>query len=267
MVTQTKSIASSDGASIFASAYGEARKPAIVSIHGVKLSGDVFESLVNVARLSENFYLITYDMRGHGRSSKSTDPEGHASKLYANDFVAVCKASNVAKAFLLGYRHLLSYQSKSTCCNIYIAPGVPYIGSIMRQISVPTINELHPGLISTDNVELARITTVKFVESLFRDPADLKCRWMDLTTLQPIAVTKQVLDPTKLLEAAKAGLPCLILIGTADLQISGAAVEDQLKPYFINLTVKAVEGGAHCLFYEHKDEVISAISDLVASNK
>ncbi|KAJ7813122.1 hypothetical protein B0H14DRAFT_3751007 [Mycena olivaceomarginata] len=43
--SQTKVVASSDGASIFASAYGRISNPAIVVIHGIILSGDVFENL------------------------------------------------------------------------------------------------------------------------------------------------------------------------------------------------------------------------------
>lgn len=46
---------------------------------------------------------IRYDIRGHGRSGMPTTPEGHASKLYADDFKAVAEAFGLRKPTLIGW--------------------------------------------------------------------------------------------------------------------------------------------------------------------
>ncbi|KAJ7813132.1 alpha/beta-hydrolase [Mycena olivaceomarginata] len=276
--SQTKVVASSDGASIFASAYGRISNPAIVVIHGIILSGDVFENLATDPRLSDNFYLICYDMRGHGKSSKPTEPESYSSKLYADDFAAICKAFNIEKPFLFGWSlggGLVHYRP-SQPCNLIAALLAAFHTSApsSKKIGLPLIAALNPGFLCMDDVDLSRDTMIRFVDSLFRDPAlapmQLKFRLLGITVMQPASVTRLVLsrtqDPTRLFEVAKAGLPVLLLSGTEDLLISGAAVEEELKPHFSNFAVKMVEGGAHALFYEHKDEVISAITDFVTSS-
>lgn len=48
-------------------------------------------------RLYENFYLVRYDLRGHGRSAKSFDFKAYESIRYAEEFKTVCDAFGVKK--------------------------------------------------------------------------------------------------------------------------------------------------------------------------
>ncbi len=46
---------------------------------------------------------MAYDVRGHGRSGKSDNPEDHQSSLYAADFDAVLKAFEVTKPLIVAW--------------------------------------------------------------------------------------------------------------------------------------------------------------------
>ncbi len=54
---------------------------------------------------------IRYDLRGQGRSGHPGTADGHVSKLYADDFAAVCDAFNVKRPYLVDGAYL------STICN------------------------------------------------------------------------------------------------------------------------------------------------------
>ena len=118
---------SSDGCSIYADAVGDARKPALVFIHGYTLCAAVWDDIFADSRYSEQFFLVClllrlslacccsssewslsafdsqvrYDVRGHGRSGKPSEMEGYSSKLYADDFAAVCAAFGIQRPIVV----------------------------------------------------------------------------------------------------------------------------------------------------------------------
>lgn len=58
MYAASKLITSSDGATIYANAVGNSLNPSLVFIHGLMLSGTVFDSLVQDIRLQSLFYVV-----------------------------------------------------------------------------------------------------------------------------------------------------------------------------------------------------------------
>ncbi|TFY57845.1 hypothetical protein EVJ58_g6779 [Rhodofomes roseus] len=114
-------------------------------------------------------------------------------------------------------------------------------------------------------------TKVEFAESVFTHPErvdfDLKASWIGQGALQPPSVTKLIAtraqDPQKLLEAGQNGLPMLVLNGTADKQVQGDVVVQEMKPYFKDMDIVMVEGGSHALFYEYQKETVDALLKFV----
>jgi hypothetical protein len=72
----------------------------------------------NHAEMTFSFQ-VRYDMRGHGRSGKPSEMEGYASKLYADDFAAVCAAFEVKRPVVVPWCVSLSlslpFHTRLTC--------------------------------------------------------------------------------------------------------------------------------------------------------
>lgn len=118
-----------DGHEIYAEATGNPRNPHVVLLHGLALSGAVFDEFCRRRDLLEQLYIVRhlaiisgaaltrvrgrlglacavqvrYDVRGHGRSGIPMTPEDHASHLYAEDFKAVVDAYRLHKPVLVGW--------------------------------------------------------------------------------------------------------------------------------------------------------------------
>ncbi|KAJ7598607.1 hypothetical protein C8J56DRAFT_1039495 [Mycena floridula] len=54
--------------------------------------------------LAKSFYMVCYDLRGHGQSSKPENPEDYTSKLMADDFVAVAETFGLSNPVFLGWQ-------------------------------------------------------------------------------------------------------------------------------------------------------------------
>ena len=60
-------VTTSDGQSLWVNTWGDASKPALVLVHGYPDNQTVWEPII--AQLTAQFYVVTYDVRGAGRSS------------------------------------------------------------------------------------------------------------------------------------------------------------------------------------------------------
>ncbi|KAI0026966.1 alpha/beta-hydrolase [Vararia minispora EC-137] len=272
-----KLVTSSDGSQIYADSVGDPKSHIhIVFLHGLGLSGAVFDHIFANTRYSSQFYMVRYDLRGSGRSTKPDTPEAYTPQKIADDYRAVESAFNLKKAFLVGWCVLPHTGTGNTLSGklsgaVYLA-GLPYIGPIMADIGTPTVHGFMAGILSSDNVALAMQTRVAFVDSLFsKDPESvpyqLKCVWVGMSISIPPAVNQSFLsrtqDPSSLFALAKTGFPLLIVHGKADTQIMHDKLIEHLKPHFTNMTVHLFDGLGHALFYEDVDVVMGSIETFV----
>ncbi|KAF8994594.1 Alpha/Beta hydrolase protein [Cyathus striatus] len=272
-----KFVTSSDGRKIHARATGNSRKPALVFIHGLALSGDIFDDLFTDERLLSNFYLVSYDMRGFGRSDKPDTVEEHSSLLYANDFKAVSAEFKLIRPILVGWysRSLGAIVAADVCqylgsdfisAIIYVS-GLPYIGPIMNDVGTPVVLGFLPGLFSED-AAVASKTRHGFVDSLFNKPegVPLSYKWFLVgcaTLLYPKvaqAALSRSQDPSALFEAGAKGVPLLMISGDADKQVRGAVTAKEMLVHFPHAEVYNVKGGSHMPFYEHREEFITQLT-------
>jgi len=123
-----------------------------------------------------------------------------------------------------------------------------------------------PGLLITDNVELAYANRLLFVNTCFakpeKIPESLKWTWVGVTFSQPVAVALITMmrkqDAGKLLEAARAGLPTLLIASEADQQIDLVKVENLMRKDFTNLEVVKFACG-HTPFIEEKEKFVTTL--------
>ncbi|CCL99489.1 uncharacterized protein FIBRA_01507 [Fibroporia radiculosa] len=291
-----KTISSSDGTVIYAEAVGDPSNPALVLVHGLNLSAATFDNLFRDRRLLDKLYLVRYDLRGHGRSGKPENAEGYQSRLFADDFAAVASAFRLKNPVQCGWSYgsefaftilnpllgnlpftgtvasdIMQHLGANTVAGIVYLAALPYVGPIMERVGTPIVLGLLPGLMSTTDVALYARTKVAFMDSLFVHPEKVdfavKTSWIGQAILQTPDVSNFILsrsqDPEKLFEAGRKGLPLLVLNGTADKQVIGDVVVKEMNPYFKDMDVVMVENGAHALFYEHQDEVVTALIKFV----
>ncbi|EJD02657.1 alpha/beta-hydrolase [Fomitiporia mediterranea MF3/22] len=252
-----KILVSSDGTKIYADASGDTSKPSIIFVHGLGLSGAVFDRIFSDKRYTEHFYLVRYDMRGHGRSGKPINGEGYASNLFADDFAVVMKAFNLHKPVFVGWSFgatipvdIATNFSDIPLADVIYLCGVPYTSSIVQQIATPEILSLVPGLTSEDSVVTALSITREFVDLLFLDATKIPWELLVLWTHHDS------------LSSGNKDFCYLFLGGAYDRLIMSNVVADKMRPYFKNLEVHLIEkGGSHAVFFENQDETMDKIID------
>ncbi|MGC8844477.1 MAG: alpha/beta fold hydrolase [Candidatus Hydrogenedens sp.] len=75
----------------------------VILIHGILANADInwrFPGIIN--RLSKNFYVIAFDLRGHGKSDKPQGKEMYGIQL-VNDVCKIMDHLNIEKAHVVGY--------------------------------------------------------------------------------------------------------------------------------------------------------------------
>lgn len=112
-LTNAKRLTSTDGTIIYAEAVGSPSNPQLVFVHGFSLSTVVFDCIFNDPDYAEQYYLVRYDTRGHGRSGKPRDATAYASEKFAQDFATVMQAFDLKHPVLvcwsLGCTSILHY--------------------------------------------------------------------------------------------------------------------------------------------------------------
>jgi pimeloyl-ACP methyl ester carboxylesterase len=88
-----------DGVRIYYNAVGEG--PAILLTNGYNLTSYMWRGLVDA--LSDRYRLITWDVRGHGRSDSPTGSGAYSQTLTLGDMAAILDAEGVREAILAGH--------------------------------------------------------------------------------------------------------------------------------------------------------------------
>ena len=84
---------------------GDPANPPILFIHGMAQSASVFRPQFD-SDLAEDFYLVAFDMRGHGLSGKPWDPEMlQPSQPWAGDVAAVMAVTGLEKPVVVGWSY------------------------------------------------------------------------------------------------------------------------------------------------------------------
>ncbi|EJD03465.1 alpha/beta-hydrolase [Fomitiporia mediterranea MF3/22] len=270
-----RTLTSSDGCQIYADAVGDSSKPCLVFIHGFTLSAAVWDNIFADPRYSSEFYLVRYDVRGHGRSGKPDTIEEYASKLFADDFAAVLQAFKVHKPIVVAWSlgatvvaDIAAHLPADTLAGVvYISP-CPYTGSIMQAIGTPFILNLLTDITGSDDANSVDDNMQVFFNSCFNDPESIpwetRALWQGMSTFQRprhrrFALTRPQ-DPTGLKKLGAQGLPVLVMIGTRDTQIILSNLETEVRNMFSNVDFCVLEGAGHSPHFENTDEVMGRIS-------
>ncbi|KAG2014999.1 hypothetical protein CC2G_008312 [Coprinopsis cinerea AmutBmut pab1-1] len=277
-------VTSSDGTGIYATAVGNPELPSIVFIHGFALSAKVFERLFSDSRLLQRFYLVAFDVRGHGRSGKPLSPASYEQRLFADDFKAVLDHFGLKKPIVVGWSlgglviaDIFAHLPRETVSAVVYLNSLPWGGPAIPRVATPEILSILPQVIgATGDVDVATTfaARVRFIEMCFNEPAEdipisIKWEWLGMGVTQPPAVAGMAVgrtqDESGLVEAGRAGLPVLIVYGTRDRLLDGLAVEGLLRENFTALEVHKIEGGSHSPFVDEGFEEVVVVLEKYAS--
>lgn len=84
---------------------GDPAKPAILLVHGIGQSHVSFEAQLR-APLTDEFHVVSFDLRGHGNSGKPWEPDAYKdSARWAGDVRRVIEALGLERPVLLGWSY------------------------------------------------------------------------------------------------------------------------------------------------------------------
>ncbi len=84
---------------------GDKSKPPILLVHGIGQSYVSWENQLR-APLTDEFYVVAYDLRGHGNSGKPWNKDAYQDyRNYAGDVQAVIKATGIDRPLLVGWSY------------------------------------------------------------------------------------------------------------------------------------------------------------------
>ena len=102
ILNNARTVSSADGTHLEAYSWGNPQHPALVLIHGGMQSGLSFSTLVESA-LAQEYFLVTFDLRGHFRSEKPSAADAYSLRKWADDLQSVITTYELQKPVVLGW--------------------------------------------------------------------------------------------------------------------------------------------------------------------
>lgn len=147
------------------------------------------------------------------------------------------------------------------------------MGDILPIVAFPLVLSFLPGLTAPEDPAQALKTRIDFCRTLVAPsrlssvPFATMTSWVGAASFLPPKCAHLALarmqDPARLKEEGVNGLPLCIINGKEDLQISGKAVVEQMRPHFKNFEAHLLEGVGHIPFWEDPEAVAAIILKFV----
>ncbi|MFK7831296.1 MAG: alpha/beta fold hydrolase [Congregibacter sp.] len=266
---------------------GSSDKPAILFIHGLAQSHFSFHKQFQ-SSLSDDFYLVSFDLRGHGASAKPWETNGYDSpEVWAQDVAAVIAATGIRRPLLVGW----SFGTLVALDFIRVRGAEQVAGVVLTG----AIGGLLPfRLPSEEDPNVAKFQRVRQLQ-MSADPRDQVAashQMVDwLTTARVPESERDVLRSTSMMLPAYArraiytrrqdnrdllprlaSTPMLLALGADD---NAVMLEDgaSLAAKYTNINLSLYENAGHSVFYEQAERfdrelrAFAVISDLTVANR
>ncbi|KAH6904866.1 Alpha/Beta hydrolase protein [Coprinopsis sp. MPI-PUGE-AT-0042] len=273
-------ITASDGTQIFATAVGQSHLPSLVFVHGYAFSTLIWASIIANSDLLKQFYLVAYDLRGHGRSGKPTTSAGYLSNLFAEDFANVVREFGLDSPVYVGWSYggtvvadIFSHLDPGTISGIIYTAAVPWADAFQQVAHPHLVSKIVPGLTTFDNVTAALDSRIKLAESISSEPEKVPTErmwsWIGSASLVGPLSTQLLLareqDPEPLLKAGAAGFPTLLITGGKDIFVQSDVLKAFLERNFTNMATYNFPEAGHAMFYDFKEEYAKEVARFAAS--
>ncbi|MBX3264216.1 MAG: alpha/beta hydrolase [Labilithrix sp.] len=168
-------VRSADGVELAVTETGDLDGPAIVFVHGLGFSREIWRRQLE-GGLSSRFHLVAYDLRGHGRSARPRDDAAYADGArWGDDLAAVIAGTRVEKPIVVGWSLggvvLGAYLRDHGGDELGGAVFVDAVTKFAPELFAPGNDRFMAGLGSSDDAARAEWTRA-FVEACFAKPLD-----------------------------------------------------------------------------------------------
>jgi non-heme chloroperoxidase len=261
MQAVSRIVTSSDGCRLYAEAAGNRDNPAILFIHGIGVSSAWWRRQFD--HLSDLFYCVCFDLRGHGASEKPSDAAAYRdSKRWADDVAAIIDAFELSKPLVCAWsyrgdvlcNYLRHYGQENLSGLVLIDTGLLLDknpgGQLLQEGCWEPINKLFSPDVTTyrQGVEASyRLLTSSPVEQ--RDEADFLGVSFLVAPSTWQAILSREVDHTGVFQSVS--LPALILYGRQD-KICTPFASEQLLRVIPRAEVSYYSCG-HAPFYEEAE--------------
>jgi pimeloyl-ACP methyl ester carboxylesterase len=248
----------------------------VVLIHGYPLDGHSWE-LQTRALLAAGHRVVTYDRRGFGQSSKVGT--GYDYDTFAADLDAVLSILDLSDVVLVGFsmgtgelaRYVARYGTERITKLAFLASLEPFL--VQRDDNPDGV----PQKVFDDIATAARTDRYAWFTQFYRDFYNLdetlgsrisedvvRASWNTATMSAPVAayavVPSWLEDFRADTEAVRAaGLPTLILHGTADRILPVDVTARRFRHLVPDADYVEIDGAPHGLLWTHADEVNGAL--------
>ncbi|QLY34401.1 SDR family oxidoreductase [Nocardia huaxiensis] len=269
--------------------YGEPSAETIVLVHGWPDDNHLWDRVVPL--LADRFHVVTYDTRGHGRSTRTTRTEDYKLEHFASDFFAVADAVSPDKPVHVLAHDWGSVEMWEAVCEPQAAdriasftsvsgPNLDHLGAWTRgELSsgkvwgpfTQLLSSLYTGLFMTPGVPrvvLKPLGTEKmwsrFV-GLMNDtsPENIKLGpefrrdFFDGMRIYRANILQRMADPRE----RRTEVPVQLIIARRDVAVRPAGYADT-KEYAPNLYRREV-GGGHWLPFSHPELLATSTAELI----
>jgi pimeloyl-ACP methyl ester carboxylesterase len=254
---------------------GDPANPPILMIHGLAQSYLAFEQQFR-SELAKKYFLVAFDLRGHGNSGKPWDRAAYSSDaIWGEDVDRVVKALQLRKPLLLGW----SYGTLVSVDYLrYAGPeavsGVVLVGAYGGLTPPPSPSSMPAAMVEnrqrqaspdlTQNYAAARYTARRLTAG------EMPQEWLDRTVALAMMLPRTAregmfmrrVDSRDLLPKL-APVPFLLNVGTEDLSTPEPAARElarQLK----NAKVSVYSGVGHSPFVEQPERFNRELGEFAA---
>lgn len=268
-----------DGVPLSMVTAGDPRRPAVLLIHGIGQSHYSFVRQLD-SDLAEDFYLVAFDLRGHGASGKPWAASAYAEPgAWAGDVAAVLAASGATRPVVVAWSYgTLVLMDYLRVHGPDALAGIVLTGALggVTPMRVPPPDD--PGM--------ARFAETRRLQASadFGDQKEAAERMVDLLAARPIpepyrrifinagfmlpqyarrAMVSRGFDNQDLVDQLNR-LPVLLAVGSEDnpfLAEDGAA----LAARFATVTLSRYEGAGHSVFFEAPERFNAELRAFVRS--
>lgn len=271
------SVTTTDGLKIAVQETGNPDGPAIVFIHGLLGSRLNWDQQIGSPDL-QGYRLITYDMRGHGLSSKPDDVAAYVDgRRYADDLAAVLEATGAKRPVLVGWSlgglvmsdYLAAYGDAQIGGAVYVNAVIE-----LNEKLITPHPEVYAGLASDDlKTHLDALRT--FLRLCFHTQPDSATMELLLTNAA-MASWPMTRSIPKMTSAASEGLPkaqvpLLLLYGAKDQLVEVQPSIARAKALNPRAQSKLYEESGHAPFLEEAErfnqDLVSFVKAAVADKQ
>jgi pimeloyl-ACP methyl ester carboxylesterase len=258
-----RSVAGTDGVPLNVVTVGDPARPAILFIHGIGQSHYSFTRQLDSA-LADEFFLVAFDLRGHGRSGKPWQAEAYQQPAaWAGDVAAVIEATGIRRPVMVAWSY-----GTLVAMDFIRERGATGLGGLVLTGAVGALRPFRPPPADDPNAaQFAHIRELQTSPSLVDNirASEQMVGWL---TAEPLPENdRQIFQAISLMLPAYArvammdrrfdnqdladalSLPTWLVIGRED---SAGTLENaaELAATHDNVRLSVYEGAGHSVFFE-----------------